>query len=103
MASSLGVHSNTGPHPVQMIPWTSHDPPLVSFQTQAVYRIFQYYFLVLIMPNGFVVMITKYSNISQESRILELAFFTMIVEVTNIQEIKHEMSFVHSSCDLGVP
>ena len=93
----------TGVQTVRRIPWTSQDPPLVFFQTQAVYRIFQYYFLVLIRPNDFVVMITEYSNISQESRILELTFFTMIVEVTNIQELKHEMVSVHSSCDLGVP
>ena len=55
------------------------------------------------MPNGFVVMITKYSNISQESRIFELAFFSTIVEVAYIQKIKHEMGFVHSSRDLGIP
>ena len=33
--SSLGVLSDTGPHAVQRIPWTSQNPPLVSCQTQA--------------------------------------------------------------------
>ena len=33
--SSLGVASDTGPHAVRRIPWTSRDPPLVSPQTQA--------------------------------------------------------------------
>ena len=33
--SSLGVPSDTGPHAVQRIPWTSRDPSLVSPQTQA--------------------------------------------------------------------
>ena len=33
--SSLGVPSDTGPHAVQRIPWTSRDPPSVSPQTQA--------------------------------------------------------------------
>ena len=33
--SSLGVPSETGPHAVRRIPWTSRDPPLVSPQTQA--------------------------------------------------------------------
>ena len=33
--SSLGVPSDTGPHGVRRIPWTSRDPPLVSPQTQA--------------------------------------------------------------------
>ena len=94
--SSLHVPSDTGPHAVRRISWTSKDPPLVSFQTQAVYRIFQYYFLVLIRPKDFVVMITKYNNISQESRIFELAFFSTIVEVTSIQEIKYEMGSVRS-------
>jgi len=32
--SSLGVLSDTGPHAVRRIPWTSRDPPLVSPQTQ---------------------------------------------------------------------
>ena len=32
---SLGVPSDTGPHCVRRIPWTSRDPPLVSPQTQA--------------------------------------------------------------------
>ena len=44
-----------------------------------------------------------YNNISQESRIFELAFFSMIVEITYIQDIKHEMGSVHSSHDLGIP
>ena len=49
----------------------------------------------------FAVMITKYNNISQESRIFQLAFFA-IVEVAYIQKIKHEIGSVHSSCDLGI-
>ena len=32
--SSLAVPSETGPHAVRRIPWTSQDPPLVSLQTQ---------------------------------------------------------------------
>ena len=31
--SSLGVPSNTGPHPIRRIPWTSRDPPFLSPQT----------------------------------------------------------------------
>ena len=33
--SSRDVPSDTGPHAVRRIPWTSRDPPLVSSQTQA--------------------------------------------------------------------
>ena len=97
--SSLLVPSDTGPHTVRRIPWTSQDPPLdppmVSFQTQADYRIFQYYFLVWIKPKNFVVMITKYNNISQESRIYELAFFSVcrsvsIIAAINLIEVCNE-------------
>ena len=35
LGSSLGVLSETGPHAVWRIPWTSRDPPLVSPLTQA--------------------------------------------------------------------
>ena len=104
--SSLRVPSNRDTHAVRRIPWTSRDPPLdppmVSFQTQAVYRIL---FLSNDKAQKFVVMITKYNNMSQESRIFEFAFFFTIVEVTYmyIQDIKHEMGSVHSSRDLGIP
>ena len=33
--SSLGVPSDTGPHAVRRIPWTSRDPPFMSPQTQS--------------------------------------------------------------------
>ena len=55
-------------------------PAILSWCTQAVYRIFQYYFLVLTRPKDFVVMITT----SQASRIFELIFYSTIVEVTYI-------------------
>ena len=55
-------------------------PRILSWCTQAVYRIFQYYFLVLTRPKNFVVMITT----SQVSRIFELIFYSTIVEVTYI-------------------
>lgn len=38
----------------------------------------------------------------QESGVSELAFFSPIMKVTYIQNVKHEMDSVHSPCDLGI-
>ena len=91
--SSLGVSSDRGPHAVRRIPWISRDPPWMSPQTEAPMLSggslghpgislgvlsdtdflqdipVSLFFLVLIRPKDFVVMITNYNNISQESRI----------------------------------